>query len=167
MNRPESDLRSSNSCASRRWRFASTSPCGQGCAKGWVCVFSCCNLAQTQHRTADPISLPTLTLCASPKVPLLPPWDIFWCLPPQDGGVLGFPFPLSPLVFVLLLCRHPQLHPQLLVNPVLHTELMRHSCLNNLVPLKLQISAPQQLCVVTEINILTGLAIPCPPCTSG
>lgn len=45
-------------------------------------------------------------------------------------------------------------------NPVLQAELMRHSYLNNLVRLKLQIFAPQQLCVVTEINILTGLAIP-------
>lgn len=47
-----------------------------------------------------------------------------------------------------------------LFNPVLQAELMRHSYLNNPVRLKLQIFAPQQLCVVTEINILTGLAIP-------
>jgi len=47
-----------------------------------------------------------------------------------------------------------------LFNPVLRAELMRHSYLNNLVRLKLQIFAPQQLCVVTEINILTGRAIP-------
>lgn len=47
-----------------------------------------------------------------------------------------------------------------LFNPVPQVELMRHSYLNNPVRLKLQIFAPQQLCVVTEINILTGLAIP-------
>lgn len=54
-----------------------------------------------------------------------------------------------------------------LFNPVLQAELMRHSYLNNLLRLKLQIFAPQQLCVVTEINILTGPAIPSLPRVSG
>lgn len=54
-----------------------------------------------------------------------------------------------------------------LFNPVLQAELMRHSYLNNLLRLKLQIFAPQQLCVVTEINILTGPAILSLPRVSG
>lgn len=90
---------------------------------------------------------------------VLPP-EFFYCL---HGTFFGA-FPLrmekcwvSPSLISTGVCSPalsaPQLPPQLLAEPVLHTELMRHSCLNNVVPLKLQISAPQQLCVVTEINI--------------
>lgn len=93
-------------------------------------------------------------------------WTVFGFLPFWEGEVLGFPLPpIYTNVCSALLCHGALSAPSAmaascLFNPVLQVELMRHSSLTNLVRLKLQIFAPQQLHVVTEINILTGLAIP-------
>lgn len=140
------------------------------------CVFlccCCCNFAQTQRKQGSrsdfPCPVPSVSPCCSvsPNLLILPPWDSVLVPSTSGGGSVGFP--PSPYLHPCLLRTVPAvaalsapsaLATSCLFNPVLQAELMRHSYLNNLVRLKLQIFAPQQLCVVTEINILTGLAIP-------
>lgn len=150
---------------------------GQACVLSLPCLFLFgCDFAQAQRKwdSRSDFPCPARPCSASPNLLLFPPWDRILVPSPSGGGSVGFPaspYPrwglLRTVCAVATLSAPAAVATSCLFNPVLRAELMRHSYLNNPVRLEPQIFAPQQLCVVTEINILTGLAIPWLPPVSG